>query len=123
LENFDIDKSIAFDFESITNYIFLFPGGKERDHAKNINNLLLNNNRNLGIKNHSTNRIFGTHSDGGYLGDKGIQGYGIGGAGAHAFMHTSNDTIDKINAPVLKRLCLVLTDALKKHDSTFFKNY
>ncbi|UCC19191.1 MAG: M28 family peptidase [Promethearchaeota archaeon] len=121
LENFDPDKSIAFDFESITNYIILFPGGKEIDHAKDINYLLLNNNRNLAIKNHSTNRIFGTHSDGGFLGDKGFQGYGIGGAGAHAYMHTSNDTIDKVNPPILKRLCLVLTDALKKHDSNFFK--
>ncbi|MFW9877593.1 MAG: M28 family peptidase [Candidatus Thorarchaeota archaeon] len=120
LENFDTDKSIAFDFESITNYIFLFPGGKERVHAKDINYLLLNNNRNLAIKNHSKNRIFGTHSDGGFLGDRGFQGYGIGGAEGHAYMHTSNDTIDKINTPILKRLCLVLTDALKEHDSKFF---
>lgn len=121
LKNFDPNKSIIFEFESLTNYIILFPGGKEGDHAKHVNNLLLNNNRKLSIKNHSTNRIFGTHSDGVFLGNKGFQGYGIGGAGAHVYMHTPNDTIDKINTPILKRLCLVLTDALQEHDSIFFK--
>ena len=121
LENFDPKKSIIFDFESITNYILLFPGENEGDHAKDINQLLFNNSRNLKLRNHSSKRIFGTHSDGGFLGDRGFQGYGIGGAGAHDYMHTSNDTIDKINTPILKRLCLVLTDALKEHDSNYFK--
>ncbi len=120
LKNFDSNKSIIFNFESVVSYIVLFPGG-EGDHIKDINNLLLNNNRRLTIRNHAKKRIFGTHSDGGFLGDRGLQGFGIGGAGAHGYMHTSNDTIDKVNTTILKRLCLVLTDALKEHDSAFFK--
>ena len=120
LENFDPDKSIIFNFESVTSFIVLFPGGKG-DHTKNINHLLLNNDRRLTIKNHTTKRIFGTHSDGGFLGDRGLQGFGIGGAGAHAYMHSSNDTIDKVNTTILKRLCLVLTDVLKENDSNLFK--
>jgi hypothetical protein len=120
LDNFDPDKSIIFNFESPTSYIILFPGG-EGDHTKDINYLLLNNNRKLTIKNTTTKRIFGTHSDGGFLGDRGLQGFGIGGAGAHVYMHSSNDTIDKVNTTMLKRLCLVLTDTLKEHDSNFFK--
>ncbi|MEJ2248728.1 MAG: hypothetical protein P8Y97_03600 [Candidatus Lokiarchaeota archaeon] len=38
----------------------------------------------------------------------------------HKFMHTFSDTIDKIDTNVLKKLCLVLTDSLKEHDSNFF---
>ncbi len=120
LENFDPDKSIIFNFESVTSFIVLFPGG-EGNHIKDINNLLLNNNRRLTIKNHTAKRIFGTHSDGGFLGDRGLQGFGIGGAGAHTYMHSPNDTIDKVNTTIIKRLCLVLTDTLNEHDSTFFK--
>ena len=121
LQNFDPDKSIVFNFESIATSVFLFPGGTEGAHAKDIDNLLLNNDRNLRIHHFTTNRVFGTHSDGGFLGDKGFQGYGIGEVESYDYMHTPNDTIDKINSEILKKLCLVLTDSLKRHDSNFFK--
>ena len=121
LENFDPVKSIIFNFESIATHVYLFPGGTEGAHAKDIDNLLLNNTRNLRINHFIKNRVFGTHSDGGILGDKGFQGYGIGEVEAYDYMHTPNDTIDKINTEILKKLCLVLTDSLKKHDSNFFK--
>ncbi len=119
LKNFDPEKSIIFNFESIDKHAFLFPGGKEGDHAREIDNLLLNNNRDLRINHFITNRVFGTHSDGGFLGDRGLQGYGIGGVEAHAYMHTPNDTIDKADTNLLKKVCLVLTDALKEYDSNY----
>jgi hypothetical protein len=121
LENYDTNESIAFNFESIAKHVFLFPGGKEGANAQDIDNLLLNNSRNLMIRHYITNRVLGTHSDGGYLGNKGFQGYGIGEVEAYNYMHTPNDTLDKIDTSVLKRLCLVLTDSLKKHDSSFYK--
>ncbi|MFX1311352.1 MAG: hypothetical protein ACFFHD_01900, partial [Promethearchaeota archaeon] len=120
LKNFNPKKSIIFNLESIANHVYLFPGGKEGDHAKNVDFLLLNNNRNLVIKHFTTKRVFGTHSDGGFLGDRGLQGYGIGEVEAYYYMHTLNDTIDKIDIDILKKLCLALTDALKQHDSNFF---
>jgi len=119
-ENFDPKKSIIFNFESIANHVYLFPGGKEGDHAKDVNYLLLNNKRNLNIHHFITKRVFGTHSDGGFLGDRGLQGYGIGEVEAYDYMHTLNDTIDKVDTKILKKLCLVLTDSLKEHDSNFF---
>jgi len=121
LKNFDPEKSISFNFESIAKQVYLFPGGKEGANAQNIDHLILNNTRNLSINHYLTNRVFGTHSDGGFLGKKGFQGYGIGEVEAYEYMHTPNDTLDKINTVILKKLCLVLTDSLKKHDSTFFE--
>jgi ABC-type multidrug transport system fused ATPase/permease subunit len=121
LENFDPNKSIVFNFESIAKHVFLFPGGKEGDHIKDIDYLLLNNSRNLDLNHYITNRVLGTHSDGGFLGDKGVQGYGIGEVEAYNYMHTPNDTIDKIDTKILQKLCLVLTDALKEHDCNFIK--
>ena len=121
IENYNPEKSIAFNFESIAQHIYLFPGGKEGANAQDIDNLILNNTRNLRIIHYITNRVFGTHSDGGFLGSKGFQGYGIGEVEAYEYMHTPNDTLDKIDTPILKKLCLVLTDSLKKHDSTFFE--
>ncbi len=121
LENFVPEKSIIFNFESIAKRAFIFPGGKEGDHAKNIDRLILNNKRNLKIHHYITKRVFGTHSDGGFLGDKGFQGYGIGGVEPHEYMHTTNDTIEKIDTNLLKKICLVLTDALKEHDSNYIK--
>ena len=120
LENLDPDKSIMFNFESIAKHVYLFPGGKEGDYAKDIDSLILNNKRNLTIRHHFTNRIFGTHSDGGFLGDKGLHGYGIGEVEAYDYMHTPQDTLEKIDTKILEKLCLVLTDALKEHDSKYF---
>jgi len=121
LEKYDPEKSIAFNFESIAKHVYLFPGGKEGTNAQDIDNYILNNTRNLRINHYITNRVFGTHSDGGYLGSKDIQGYGIGEVEAYEYMHTPNDTLDKVDTKVLEKLCLVLTDSLKKHDSTFFE--
>jgi len=121
LKNYDPKKSIAFNFESIAKHVYLYPGGKEGTNAQDIDKFILNNTRNLRINHYVTNRVFGTHSDGGFLGSKGIQGYGIGEVEAYDYMHTPNDTLDKIDTTVLKKLCLVLTDSLKKHDATFFE--
>ncbi|MFW9772697.1 MAG: M28 family peptidase [Candidatus Thorarchaeota archaeon] len=120
LENFDPNKSIIFNFESIARHVYLFPGGNEGAHAKDIDSLLLNNQRDLIIRHFITDRVFGTHSDGGFLGDKGLQGYGIGEVEAYDYMHTPQDTLDKIDVKVLEKLCLVLSDTLKEHDSRFF---
>jgi len=119
LKNFDPKKSIIFNFESLANHIYLFPGRNEGNHAKEIDSLLLNNNRNLMLRHFITKRVFGTHSDGGFLGDRGLQGFGIGSVEAFAYMHTTNDTIDKVDTKILKKMCLVLTDTLKEHDSNF----
>jgi hypothetical protein len=121
LKNFDIEKSVIFNFESIANFIFLFPGDNEGEHIQDIDHLLLNNKRRLPIRHYITSRVLGAHSDGGFLGDRGFQGYGIGEVQAYDYMHTPNDTIDKVNTVILKKLCLVLTDTLKKHDSEFIK--
>jgi hypothetical protein len=117
LGNFDFKNLIGFNFESIANHVYLFPGGNEGVHIKDVDYLLLNNSRNLTIHHYITNRVLGTHSDGGFLGDKGLQGFGIGEVEAYDYMHTSNDTLDKIDTQVLKKLCLVLTDTIKEHDS------
>jgi hypothetical protein len=120
LEKFDREKSIIFNFESVANHINLFPG-VQGDHAKDMDYLLLNNKRNLTIKHYVTERVLGTHSDGVFLADKGLQGFEFGDVEAYDYMHTPNDTIGKIDTKILKKLCLVLTDTLKEHDSNFFK--
>ena len=121
LKDFDFDKSIIFNFESIANHVYLFPGDNGGDHAQDIDHLLLNNNRDLTIRHFITSRVLGTHSDGGYLGDKGLQGFGIGEVEAYDYMHTINDTIDKIDTEILKKLCLALTDTLKEHDTNLLR--
>jgi len=120
LENFDPIHSIIFNFESITNHFYIFPAVKGA-HAKNIDYLLLNNKRNLPTIHYHTERILGTHSDGVFLGDRDFQGFEFGEVDAYNYMHTPNDTIDKIDTKILEKLCLVLTDALKEHDLSFFK--
>ena len=121
MKNLNPDKSIMFNFESIAKHVYLFPGGKEGDNAKDIDSLLLNNNRNLTIRHYITNRVFGTHSDGGFLGNKGLHGFGIGEVEVYDYMHTPQDTLDKIDTKILEKLCLVLADALKEHDSKYFE--
>lgn len=120
LENFDPMQSLIFNFESITNHLYIFPAVKG-ELAKEIDHLLLHNKRNLPISHYRTERVLGTHSDGVFLGDKGFQGFEFGEVAAYDYMHTPNDTIDKIDTNVLKKLCQVITDALNEYDLKFFK--
>jgi hypothetical protein len=117
----DMDKeSILFlNFDSIAQNVYLFPGKKPSNEVQVLYNMFLTNNNGLKILNNPKKIYFGSHSDGYYMEKKGFQGIGIGDMEPYKYIHTINDTPDKIDYSLLKKLCEVITVVLNKYDKQF----
>jgi hypothetical protein len=106
------DKSIFMNFDSIAKNTYFFPGKKMSDQIYTLFNLFLKNDKGLIIKRNPKKIYFGSHSDGYYLKTKGFHGIGCGDLESYEYIHSINDTVDKIDVSLLKRLCGTIIDNL-----------
>ena len=111
------EKSIIFNFDAIAKNTYLFPGKKISDHIYIIFNMFLKNNKGLIIKRNPKKIYFGSHSDGYYLKKKDFHGIGFGDLESYEYIHSINDTVDKIDSSLLKRLCETIIDNLIVFDN------
>ncbi len=111
------EKSIIFNFDAIAKNTYLFPGKKISDHINIIFNMFLKNNKGLIIKRNPKKIYFGSHSDGYYLKKKDFHGIGFGDLESYEYIHSINDTVDKIDSSLLKRLCETIIDNLIVFDN------
>jgi len=51
------------------------------------------------------------------MGKKKLLGVGFGDLTSYKYVHSTKDTIEKVNPNVLKELCLLITNFLKEIDS------
>ncbi|MHA1104439.1 MAG: M28 family peptidase [Promethearchaeota archaeon] len=82
-----------------------------------IFNMFLKNSKGLTIKRNPKKIYFGSHSDGYYLKKKGFQGIGFGDLESYMYIHSIQDTVDKIDSSLLKRLCEMIIDNLIVFDN------
>ena len=117
IKNLDRNKSIPLNFDAIGKNIYPFPSKK----IAKINNFFLNsfikNSEKLNLKKNPKRIYFGSHSDGWFLGKKGFVGIGFGDMASYRYIHSINDTIDKVDPILLKMLCEALTGALAELDN------
>jgi len=111
------ESSIIFNFDAIAKSICLFPGKNVSEKIRDIYIQLLNND--VGLKINSYYRKFhvGSHSDGYFLKKKNFQGFGIGDMESYKYIHSTHDTIDKVDEKILAKLCEIITTSLKKYDT------
>ncbi|MFX0058290.1 MAG: M28 family metallopeptidase [Candidatus Heimdallarchaeota archaeon] len=118
------DFSIVFNFDAIGKSVFLFPGKSVSDKIRNMYIQLLNNDGRIKISSYYRRVHVGSSSDGYFLKKKNFQGFGIGDLGAYKYIHSSQDTVDKVDEKILKGLCEVITASLKEYDTNFnIKDY
>ena len=104
--NFDaIGKVLAYFSSFINPYKNFFLYNKFQKAAKKLD-----------LRYHFTNRSFGIKSDGLYLKSKGFRGFGFGDLDVYKHVHSVNDTIDKVDVKLLKKLCIFITEILKEID-------
>jgi len=106
------NKSIMLNFDALAKNSYLFPGKKMADQIHTIFNMFLKNNKGLKIKRNPKKIYFGSHSDGYYLKKKGFHGIGFGDMESYEYIHSVNDTVDKVDSSLLKRLCEMIIDNL-----------
>ncbi len=113
------NKTIIFNFDAIGKSIYFFPGKPINKNVQILLQKFLNNSKKLSIKIFTKRFYIGSRSDGYYLKKRGFQGVGIGDMESYKFIHSANDTIDKIDTSILKDLCEVIITILKDYDTSF----
>lgn len=117
LTHIDKDQSIIFNFDAIAKNTYLFPGKEMTDQVQTIFNLFSKNNKGLIIKRNPKKIYFGSHSDGYYLKKKNFHGIGFGDMESYEFIHSTHDTVDKVDIKILSRLCEMIIDNLIVFDN------
>jgi hypothetical protein len=122
LKDFDKEETIIFNFDSIAKNTYLFPDKNSSDKVDTIFRMFTNNTNELIIKKNPKKIPFGSHSDGYYLKKKGFHGIGFGDLECEEFVHSVNDTVDKVDISLLKRLCETIIENLIAFDDQIKNN-
>lgn len=113
-----LDKSsvLFFNFDTIAQSAYVFPVNSRSKEIQDLYSSIVNNESDYEIKKSPKKLYIGAHSDGYYLKQKGYQGIGFGDMEVYRFIHTENDTPDKIQYSLLKDLCELITINLAIRD-------
>ncbi|MFX1592645.1 MAG: M28 family metallopeptidase [Promethearchaeota archaeon] len=115
----DFEKYSVFiiNFDGIGRSITIFDSIYKPNGYNELYNRFLNNNKGLQIFEKSKKINFGVHSDGTYMKNKFFQGIEFGDLSIYGYMHSSNDTIDKVNTKNIKILCELIIENLRDIDN------
>jgi len=116
IRNFDRNYSIPFNFDAIGKSIYMFPNKNLTKTNGKFLSLFVKNTKELNIKRNPKKIYFGSHSDGYFLKKKKFIGIGFGDMDSYKYIHSINDTIDKVNPNLLAGLCKAITTTLKDLD-------
>ena len=106
------EETLLFNFDSISKNTYLFPGKKTSDQIKTIFSMFVKNKKGLVIKRNPKKIPFGSHTDGYYLKKKNFHGIGFGDLESYEHIHSTHDTVDKVDSSLLKRLCETIINNL-----------
>ena len=113
LKVFDRNLLMLVNFDSVGKGITMYDSIFKPEGYNEFYNNFLNNRVGLDIIQKSKKINFGTHSDGTYIKKKMYQGVEFGDLSIYKFMHSKEDTIDKVNTNNLKRLCELIIENVK----------
>ncbi len=117
LKHINKEESLAINFDAIGQSIALFVSRKSRKVKKQVYEFLTEKGKELNLLTDIRKKILGAHSDGYYLMTHGFRGVGFGDVKIYKHIHSINDTVDKVNVSLLKKLCDLLIVCLKEKDS------
>jgi len=117
IKHIDRKKSIPLNFDSIGKNLYPFPSKNLAEVHNFFFNSFLKNGEKLNFKRNPKRIYFGSHSDGWFLNNKGFVGIGFGDMASYSYIHSKNDTVDKVDTTLLKMLCEALTNAIAELDN------
>ncbi|TFG20568.1 MAG: M20/M25/M40 family metallo-hydrolase [Promethearchaeota archaeon] len=110
IEHLEREKSIMFNFDTIGRGLDVWTSTERAIHFKNAENL------NAFI--HTKKKFIRTgRSDAYYLKKKNFRGFGFGDQSSYKYVHTINDTIDKVDTFLLEKLCKHIIDVINRIDN------
>lgn len=117
IKHMDKNRTMPVNFDALGKDIYPFPSKKLANAQSFFFNSFFKKSENLNFKRNPKRIYFGSHSDGWYLSKKGLVGIGFGDMGSYSYIHSINDTIDKVDPTKLKLLCEALTSAIAELDN------
>ena len=117
IKNLDKKATIIINFDAIGQSVCLFASKKTRKLKPEFFNMLIKKGNELQILKNIRYKTLGAHSDGYYLKKQGFIGAGFGDLIIYRFVHSREDTPDKINISILEKLCELIISVFKKLDT------
>jgi hypothetical protein len=115
IKDFNRETTYTINFDSIAKRFILYDHGLLNNKNYKSYNFILENKDTIRME--RAHKIYiGTYSDGLFLLNKKFQGLGAGDKSGQKYVHSINDTIDKVDPKVLKKLCQFITILLKDID-------
>ncbi len=115
IKDFDRERTYIINFDGIAKRFILYDHGLLNNKNYKAYNFIFENKDIMRME--RAHKIYiGTYSDGLFLLNKNFQGLGAGDKSGQMYVHSINDTIDKIDPKVLKKLCQFITILLKDID-------
>ncbi|TFG18444.1 MAG: M20/M25/M40 family metallo-hydrolase [Promethearchaeota archaeon] len=113
IKHLEKDSVIIINFDSIGKMITIFDSWYKPNWYLDFYNKFVNHQK---IHENPKRITLGSHSDGYFFKKKFYPGIEFGDLSSYEFMHSKDDTIDKIDPKLLKDLCEVIIDNLKEFD-------
>ena len=117
IKHMDRNRIIPINFDAIGKNIYPFPSKKLANAQSVFFSSFFKKSEKLNFKRNPKRIYFGSHSDGWFLSKKGLVGIGFGDMASYSYIHSINDTIDKVDPTKLKLLCEALTSAIAELDN------
>ena len=118
IKDLDRDKNFAINFDSICNRMIIFNSGLI-NYSTSKTLKLITQRRDIFTLVRSKTVYPGIHSDGLFLLKNKFIGLGFGDDTANKYIHTIEDTVDKIDVGVLADLCHLMTVVLNEVDNKY----
>jgi len=113
INHLEKDSVIIINFDSIGKMITIFNSWYKPNWYLDFYNMFVNHQK---IHENPKRITLGSHSDGYFFKKKFYPGIEFGDLSSYEFMHSKDDTIDKVDPKLLKDLCEVIIDNLKEFD-------
>ncbi|TFG15649.1 MAG: M28 family peptidase [Promethearchaeota archaeon] len=117
LKDFDRFNTIALNFDSIGKDPIIFSSAREDHPHYHLYKKFFENSQNFNAKLNAKRPLISiARSDGSFLYHQGFRGMGFGDINVYKYLHSINDTLDKVDPLILKKLCLLIINFLEEID-------
>ena len=118
IKEFNRNTTLALNFDSIGQEPIIFSSTDENYPYYQIYKKFFEESKEFNAKLNAKRPLIAiARSDGSFLYHKGFRGMGFGDIKVYKYLHSINDTLDKVDPLILKKLCLLITNFLEEIDN------
>ncbi|MBD3255072.1 MAG: M28 family peptidase [Candidatus Lokiarchaeota archaeon] len=122
IKNVDKNRFTILNFDCIGTDLDFIKHGLDSHKKYQYQKIFHQKAKNYGLLINERNVPFGSHSDGYFFFKQGFKGIEFGDWKSYRYVHSEQDTLDKVNPHLLKLACRIVIDSLRAIDKIEGKN-